>query len=136
MTASTRDERRPARTWRANLDGEPRKRDLGFSVQAASGVAVIVLVTVHMIANHFVVPGGLRDYAAVVDYLSNPLVVVLELAFLVTVSSHALAGLRAVLLDLGWSPRAERRMTRLLMALGVLTVGYGLLLTGLIVSRT
>ena len=136
MTASTGEERRPARTWRANLGGEPRARDLGFSVQAASGVAVIVLVTLHMIANHFVVPGGLRDYAAVVEYLSDPLIVVLELLFLASVTSHALAGVRAVLLDLGWSPRAERRMTRLLGALGVLTVGYGLLLTGLIVSRS
>jgi succinate dehydrogenase hydrophobic anchor subunit len=123
------------RTWRARATSSARPRDWSFVLQAVTGAAVIVLVTVHMIANHFVVPGGLRDFAAVVAYLATPGMVVLELAFLVSVTSHALLGVRAILLDLGLHPRWERRITVALTALGIVTVGYGLWLTGLIASQ-
>lgn len=110
-------------------------RDWGWILQAVTGVAVLGLVTLHMIANHFMVPEGLRDYSQVVAWLSNPLVVALEVVFLVTVTWHALLGVRAVLYDLGPSRRAARWITRGLALIGVLMVGYGLWLTGVITGQ-
>lgn len=93
--------------------------------QAASGVALLVLLTVHMVAQHFVVENGLRTYAQIVEYLRSPVILVIEHLFLVTVTLHAMLGIRAVLLDLGPAPAAQRRITRWLTGLGVVTVGYG-----------
>src|SRR5712691_10273171 len=104
---------------------------------ALSGIALLALVTVHMIANHFVVKqiGGLRTYAQVLDYIGNPFILVLEIVFLVVVTSHAMLGLRSVLFDLGPSARSKRRITRGLVALGTLTIAYGLVLIGVLASR-
>jgi succinate dehydrogenase hydrophobic anchor subunit len=105
---------------------------------ALSGVAVLVLVTVHMVAHHFVVEevGGLRTYEQVLEYVGNPLIVVLESLFLVVVTWHGLLGLRSVLFDLGLSETARRRVSRGLLMLGVATVGYGLTLIGVLASRS
>ncbi len=111
-------------------------RDWSFMWQAVTGIAVLGLVTLHMVANHFIVPEGLRDYAQVVAYLSSPVIVALEVAFLVTVAWHGLLGLRAVIFDLGLSTRAEAWVTRVLVVVGVATVGYGLWVTSVIVGQT
>ena len=96
-------------------------------MQAVTGGLLLVLLTVHMIANHFVVKevGGLRTFAQVVQYVSHPLIIAVEALFLVVVTRHALSGVRAVLLDFGFSARVERRITRVLVAIGLLTVAYG-----------
>lgn len=127
----------PAREqgWTPAAEHAGSGRDWGWVLQAVTGAAVLVLVSVHMIANHFVVPEGLRDYAQVVAYLSSPLVVALEVTFLTTVTWHALLGVRAILFDFGFSGRVERWITRVLAVIGVVTVGYGLWLTVLITSQ-
>jgi succinate dehydrogenase membrane anchor subunit len=119
---ATRRAERGSRIWR---------------VTALSGVALLVLVTVHMVANHFVVDeiGGLRTYEQVLEYIGNPVILVLEVAFLVVVTIHAMLGLRAVLFDLGLSARMRTLVSRGLWVLGVLTVVYGLILVGLLASR-
>lgn len=101
----------------------------GWLWQAISGLGLIVLAGLHMIAHHFVVPEGIRDFAGIVDYLRNPIIVALEVAFLVAVSAHAMLGVRAILFDLGLSARAEKNVTRILTVVGVLTVAYGVWLT-------
>jgi succinate dehydrogenase hydrophobic anchor subunit len=115
---------------------ETGSHDWSFVWQAITGMAVVGLVTLHMVANHFVVPEGLRNFEQVVAYLSSPIIVVLEVAFLVTVTWHGLLGLRAVLFDFGLSPQVERWITRGLAVVGVVTVGYGLWLTSVIVGQT
>jgi len=42
-------------------------------------------------------------------------------------------GVRAILMDFGLSDRAEKRLSQALTVVGVLTVGYGLLLTWVII---
>jgi succinate dehydrogenase hydrophobic anchor subunit len=116
-------------------DTAPRATDTGFAArerpswawiwQAGTGVALLVLLTVHMIAHHFVVDGGLRSYAEVVDYLGSPVILVTEHLFLAVVTLHAMLGVRAVILDLGLSARIERRVSGWLTAVGVGTVVYG-----------
>lgn len=106
---------------------------LAWVWQAVTGAALVLLLGMHLVAQHFVVRGGLRDFADVVAYLRNPVVLVLEVLFLVVVASHAMLGLRAVVLDLGVTDRVQRLVGRGLTALGVVTVGYGLWLTWVVI---
>lgn len=107
----------------------------GWFWQSVTGIALILLVGVHMIANHFVAVGGLRDYAEVVAYLSSPIIVVVELSFLVVVSAHAMLGVRSILFDLGLSARSERLVSAVCAVVGVGIVLYGIWLTYTIISQ-
>jgi len=100
-------------------------------------VALLLLVTIHMVAHHFVVEavGGLRTYQHVLDYIANPVIFVLESIFLVVVTIHAMLGLRSVLFDFGLSDRHKQLVSKGLVALGVVTVAYGFVLIGVLASR-
>ena len=100
--------------------------------QAFTGILLLPLLGLHVIANHFVVPGGERDFAEVASYMGNPGIVVLEVLFLVVVTSHAMLGLRAVLFDVGVPLRFRRGVTAALTVVGAGTVAYGLWLTWVI----
>jgi succinate dehydrogenase / fumarate reductase membrane anchor subunit len=101
--------------------------------QILTGVALLLLLGLHFIANHFIATGGLRDFADVVSYLRNPIILVLEVLFLVVVATHAMLGVRAIVIDFGISDHAEKRLSQALTVIGVLTVGYGLWLTWAII---
>jgi succinate dehydrogenase hydrophobic anchor subunit len=105
-----------------------------FLGQVVSGAALLLLLGLHMIAQHFVVPTGLRDYASVIDWLGSPVVVFLEVAFLVVVTYHALIGVRAILFDFGFSGRTARLITNLLWVVGIVTVVYGVALFAAILN--
>ncbi len=113
------------------------RRSRTWKATASSGAALLVLVTVHMIAHHFVVEevGGLRTYAQVLDYISNPIMFAIEILFLVVVTTHAMLGLRSVLFDFGLSTRAKRLVARGLLALGIVTVAYGVTLIGVLAAK-
>ncbi|MGZ5213203.1 MAG: hypothetical protein ACXWEJ_03035 [Actinomycetota bacterium] len=113
------------------------RRSRTWKGTAYSGVALLVLVTVHMVAHHFVVAevGGLRTYAQVLDYIANPFIFLIECLFLVIVTTHAMLGLRSVLFDFGLSARSKRLVSRGLLTLGIVTVAYGLALIGVLASR-
>jgi succinate dehydrogenase / fumarate reductase membrane anchor subunit len=106
----------------------------GFLGQVISGAALLILLTLHMVAQHFILPEGLRDYASVIEWVANPIVVILELAFLAFVTWHALLGLRAIIFDYGFSPSTERWISRAFVVIGVVTVLYGTWLMVAIVS--
>lgn len=108
-----------------------------WRVTAVTGVALLALLTVHMVAHHFVVEsvGGLRTYDQVLDYVANPLMFAIESLFLVVVTVHAMLGLRSVLFDVATGDRARAWISRGLVALGVLTVAYGLVLVGVLAAR-
>lgn len=97
---------------------------------AGTGVALVLLATVHLVAQHFVVNdvGGLRTYRQVLDFISTPIIFVLECGFLFAVTIHAMLGLRSVLHDLDLRPRVKRRIDAVLWVVGTLTVAYGLAL--------
>lgn len=115
--------------------GQPNRAGLLWLAQAISGALLVALMFLHMVANHFVVEGGLQTYQDVLRYLSNPLVFGLETVFLVVVTLHALLGVRAIVLDTGLSRPAEVRLNRLLAGLGALIVAYGAGLTFFITRR-
>ena len=105
------------------------KATSGWLWQVVTGVALVFLLGLHIIANHFIAKGGLRDFADVLAYIRNPVFLVLEVLFLVVVASHAMLGIRAILMDFGLSDRLEKLLSRALTVVGFLTVGYGLWLT-------
>ncbi len=105
------------------------KAAAGWLWQVITGVALVFLLGLHIIANHFIASGGLRNFADVLAYLRNPVFLVLELLFLVVVASHAMLGIRAILMDFGLSDRVEKLLSRVLTVVGVLTVVYGMWLT-------
>jgi succinate dehydrogenase / fumarate reductase membrane anchor subunit len=112
-----------------------RASSWSWILQAFTGIMLVVLLGLHMVVQHFVVTGGLRQYQQVVQYISNPFVFLLEIAFLIIVTWHALLGVRAVILDLGLKPASERRVTAILSIVGVIVVAYGIWLSATIVAR-
>lgn len=102
-----------------------------------TGAALLVLVSVHMVAHHFVVEdvGGLRSYRQVLDYIATPVIFTIEAFLLLTVTVHGLLGLRSVLFDMNLSGGAKRRIDLGLWLLGLATVAYGFLLLGTLASR-
>jgi succinate dehydrogenase hydrophobic anchor subunit len=105
-----------------------------WMAQVVSGVLLLVLMTVHILAQHFVVAGGLRTYADVAAWIRNPVVFAVEALLLVMVTVHAIAGVHAVLLDLGLRGRAERTVALVLRAAAT-TIAYGLWLLASIAFR-
>ena len=122
LTEATRWRRRPRPTF-------------AWLAQTVTGVLLLILLTVHMVAQHFVVEGGLRGYADVVAWIRNPVVFAVEALLLLTVTWHGIAGVHAVLLDLGLRGRTERIVARILGDIAVATVLYGLWLLSMIAFR-
>ncbi|MBC7223770.1 MAG: hypothetical protein H5T59_05795 [Anaerolineae bacterium] len=109
-------------------EGLRDKAAWAWVVQALSGALLMVLAGLHMLAQHFTAKGLLR-YEDVVAWLRRPAIFALETAFLAAVLAHALAGVRAVLLDLGLDPAAEKRLTRALSIAGAVAFAYAVALT-------
>jgi succinate dehydrogenase / fumarate reductase membrane anchor subunit len=112
-----------------------RASSWSWIIQAVTGALLIVLLGLHMVVQHFVVAGGLRTFTDVVTYISNPFVFVLEVAFLIVVTWHALLGVRAILFDLGFKPTTEHKVDVVLAVIGVFTVSYGIWLSATIVAQ-
>jgi succinate dehydrogenase cytochrome b556 subunit len=107
---------------------EEKRRSGTWIGQAITGVLLVILLSLHMIVHHFVVEGGLRTYEQVLAYIGNPLVVTIEILFLVVVTYHAMVGVRAILFDLPLNERQKGLITRALTVVGVVIVGWGVFL--------
>jgi succinate dehydrogenase cytochrome b556 subunit len=108
---------------------------LTWILQVISGVLLVLLLGVHIIMQHFVASGGLRDYAQVLSYLSNPVVVTVETVFVIVLIWHAMLGLRSVLLDFGPGPRGQALITRGVVALGTVTAAYSFWLIATLAAK-
>ncbi len=102
----------------------PSKRGGSWIWQALTGILLILLLGLHMIAQHFVVSGGLRTFQDVIDYLRNPAMLILEVIFMLVVTYHAMVGVRAILYDFGMDEEARKKTTTVLTVLGVLIVAW------------
>lgn len=94
-------------------------------VQAFSGILLVPLLALHMIAHHFIVEGGLREFQDVIDYISNPTIFTISIIFLIVVTIHAILGIRAVFIDLRPSSGTRRLVDRILIAVIIVVIGYG-----------
>ena len=95
-------------------------------VKVLLGLLIIVILTIHLIVNHYVGEGALLTWQNVVDYFSNPWSVFMEITFLIVVVSHSLIGLRSIILDLNPSKGTMKIVDRSIYILGVLSVVYGI----------
>lgn len=100
-----------------------------------TGLFIILLLLIHFVVNHFVAEGGLLTYADVVAYYRIPIVPIMEIAFLIFVVSHALIGLRSIILDLRPSRQALTAINWLFTAIGIASVAYGIWLIQVIVAK-
>jgi succinate dehydrogenase cytochrome b556 subunit len=114
---------------------EKRQGTLVWIGQAVSGLLLLGLLGLHMIAHHFIVEGGLRDYQQVLDYVGSPAILVIELVFLVVVTYHAMIGVRSIIFDLGLEPGQERSVTSVLTVIGAIIIVYGFYLAITLFSR-
>ena len=130
MATQLKEDFSEATRWRRR----PRPT-FAWLAQTVTGVLMLVLLTVHMVAQHLVVEGGLRTYGQVIAWIRNPVVLVVEALLLVCVTWHAIAGVHGVLLDLGLRGRAERIVARILGDIAVATVLYGLWLLSMLAFR-
>jgi succinate dehydrogenase hydrophobic anchor subunit len=104
-------------------------------VQAGLGIMLVILLTIHLIVNHWAAPHGLLTYGDVVRYYDIPGIAWMEAAFLIVATVHCLLGLHSILLDLNMSARVTRVATWLLTLAGLTAIVYGAWLTRTIVSR-
>ncbi len=97
-------------------------------MQALTGLLLVAILGTHMIAHHFIVEGGLRDYQQVLDYVANPVVFAIEIVFVIVAVIHALLGVQAIITDLRPAPRTLRVIEWVLRVVALITIGYGIYL--------
>jgi succinate dehydrogenase hydrophobic anchor subunit len=97
-----------------------------WAAKLLTGVLSFALLIVHLVVNHLVAPGGLLSYADVVAYYANPLIPLMEGLFLSFIVTHALLGVRGIVLDLSPPAKLVGWLDRLLLAAGLLAISYGL----------
>ncbi len=100
-----------------------------------AGLFIVLLLGLHFVVNHLVAPGGLLSYADVVAYYQIPIIPIIEGIFLILVVSHALVGLRSIILDLNPSDRALKIVTNVLWVIGIAAVIYGIWLLVVMAGR-
>lgn len=118
-----------------NLTRKPEENVWLWLAKLTTGALVLLLIFVHLVANHLIVEGGLQTYADVLHYVSIPGIALLEMAFLVFVVAHALLGTRSVILDLHPSPALLRILDVGFVLLGVGASVYGIWLMQLLVQQ-
>jgi succinate dehydrogenase hydrophobic anchor subunit len=114
---------------------KPREGAWLWMFKIFAGLMIVIILAIHLIVNHLVAPSGLLSYEDVVRYYNSPLIVVMEIIFLVFVVSHALVGMRSILLDLNPSDRILRLADVFMIGLGTVSIAYGTWLALVIASR-
>jgi succinate dehydrogenase / fumarate reductase membrane anchor subunit len=108
-----------------------------WMIKMVSGLLIILLLLIHFVINHLTgtAGGGLLSFEEVVQMYTSPGYILLEVVFLVTVVSHGLIGLRAIVLDLNLARNTMRVIDPLLIILGVGSVVYGIWLLFAVASQ-
>jgi succinate dehydrogenase hydrophobic anchor subunit len=111
---------------------QPRRRLVAsrlWLIQALTGTLLIAFLGVHLVAQHFLAPGGLRDYEAVVAYLREPLALAAELGLLFSVIVHASLGMRSAIVDVVPDGTRLRMASVAIATVGTLVAVYALWVT-------
>ena len=114
---------------RQAIDSTAFRRDRSGSlwiIQAFSGLFLVFILGLHMVAHHFVVEEGLRDYQQVLDYVANPAIFITNILFIILATTHALLGVRSIILDLRPSPSRIRVINWVLIIFGAIAIVYGI----------
>ncbi len=90
-----------------------------------AGLAIVIVMGIHLIVNHVVAPGGLLDYNAVLQYYTHLIIPIMEVAFLIIVIVHSLLGVRSIVLDLNPTQKVLSLVNWALVLLGSIGILYG-----------
>lgn len=102
-----------------------------------TGALVIVILAIHFWVNHLLGSmAGLLTYEEVVAYYTKNLFIpIMEGLFVTVVVSHALLGLRSIILDMHPSPKALSVVNWVFLIGGAGFIIYGIWLITVIVGR-
>lgn len=114
---------------------KPREGALLWLYKLLAGGLIVILLGVHFVVNHLVAPEGLLTYQDVVRYYTHPIVPIMEIVFLLVVISHALIGLRSIILDLNPPQKLVRVIDWVFIVAGVVFSVYGIWLVVVIMQR-
>lgn len=115
----------PPQTIKKATSGRDSSGSL-WLVQALSGLILVGILGLHMVAHHYVVEGGLRNYEQVLDFVSNPAIFFTEIAFVILATVHALLGVRSILFDLRPGLRTGQAINWMLGIAGAVAIIYGI----------
>ena len=94
-----------------------------FQMQRISAVALIIFMTIHMIVVHY--PPFHVDFSRIAERMAQPLWQAIDIAFLLFVLIHALAGAYMVLTDVEKIGRGKRILAGAAIVIGIAAFIYG-----------
>jgi succinate dehydrogenase / fumarate reductase membrane anchor subunit len=130
-----RSPRKGKKRMRIATQVRPREGAWLWLAKVLSGVMVFALLIVHLVVNHMVAQGGLLSYGDVIAYYANPIIPVMEGVFLVFVVTHALLGVRGIILDLNPSRAVMYGLDVILSGIGAVAIVYGIWLLRVLALR-
>ncbi len=119
----------------AKANPKPEETSTLWLIKAITGVLIVVILVIHFIVNHIIGENSLLTYQDIVRYYTNPIIPIMEIAFLIFVVSHSLIGLRGIILDLRPSRSTLKVLDWIFVIFGSAAVIYGIWLITVIVSR-
>ena len=105
----------------------PGENTWTWLLKIATGPLLVLVLILHFTVNHYLgsMSSGLMTYEDVIRYFQNPLIVAIEILFLVTVVTHSLLGFHGILLDMHPPRNLLVLSTWLHVIVGVAAVVYG-----------
>jgi succinate dehydrogenase hydrophobic anchor subunit len=105
----------------------PGENTWTWLLKITTGPLLLLILTLHFIVNHYMgsMSSGLMTYDDIIQYFQNPLIVAIEILFLVTVVTHSLLGFHGILLDMNPPRTLLVISTWLHVILGISAVIYG-----------
>lgn len=97
-----------------------------WGLKTIAGIFILGILGIHYVVNHLIAPGGLLSYSDILAYYQNPIVPIMEIAFLVLVVVHASLGVRSIILDMHLSKTIHSILDIGLFTLGAIAIGYGI----------
>jgi succinate dehydrogenase hydrophobic anchor subunit len=114
----------------------PGENTWTWLLKIVTGPLLLLVLGLHFTVNHYMgsMSSGLMTYEDIVRYFQNPLIVGIEILFLVTVVTHSLLGFHGILLDMHPPRSLLVASTWLHVIIGVSAIAYGIWLTLTIAS--
>ena len=114
----------------------PGENTWTWLLKIVTGPLLLIVLGLHFTVNHYLgsMSSGLMTYDDIIQYFQNPLIVAIEILFLVTVVTHSLLGFHGILLDLHPPRKLLVMSTWLHVIIGIAAVGYGIWLALTIAS--
>jgi succinate dehydrogenase / fumarate reductase membrane anchor subunit len=115
----------------------PGENTWTWLLKIVTGPLLVLVLGLHFTVNHYLgsMSSGLMTYADVIRYFQNPLIVAIEILFLITVVTHSLLGFHGILLDMHPPRTLLVISTWLHVIIGISAVVYGIWLALSIASQ-